>query len=121
MRKKLTDLLKDNGYRVYSIGQIETPQKDPYLVLLISDSSSIPNPYGRKQMIEILCYTPDTSIFRLDEIVENIKNLIMKEGYGDEFTGIGTDYHDTQLKAYMRNIKFEVPVGNLKYIPKEVG
>lgn len=113
MRKKIMDLLIKNGYKVYSIGQIETPQDYPYLVLLMNDNSALMNPYGSKQLIEILCYVPDTSIFQLDDIVSDVQSILYKAELADEFKGIGTDFHDTELSAYMRNIKFEVPISNL--------
>lgn len=120
MRKKLTDLLINHGYKVYSIGQIETPLDYPYLVLLMNDNSSIGNPYGSKQLVEILCYVPDTSIFQLDPIIEDVQDIIRDAELADDFEGIGTDFHDTELNAYMRNIKFYIPIGNIRTKKQEV-
>ena len=61
---------------------------------------------------DIMCYVEKGSILPLDQLVEDAKAAIRKEGL--EFTGVETpDFYDTELEAFM--ISFEIR------IPKEVG
>lgn len=108
LRKYLYEMLQARGYEVYSQGQITNPINRPYLVIKYGNDD-LQNLVGAYQMVDIMCYAPDTSIFRLDDIVENLKSLLIDDLDVDEFTGLDGDYHDTTLKAYMRNLKFRVP------------
>lgn len=109
MRRYLYDLLKGHGYKVYSQGQLKTPVDYPYIVILMGEDTLASNRLGSYQMAELLCYVPDTSIFQLDDMIISVRDIIKNNKLADEFTGINRDYHDTTLRAYMRNLKFKIP------------
>lgn len=109
MRKKLYELLNENGYKAYAQGQLKAPVDYPYVVVLMGDDSVAGNSAGSLLKIELLCYVPDTSIFQLDPMIQDIKGILIENNLADEFEGIGRDYHDTTLEAFMRNLKFRIP------------
>lgn len=110
MRKYIYDILIQNNYNVYSQGQVDAPTSNPYIVVLMgADSRSSGNSLGMYQTVELLCYVPDTSIFQLDIFIEEIKEVLSKSKITDYYDGIATEYHDTTLKAYMKNIKIKIP------------
>lgn len=110
MRKYIYDILQANNYKVYSQGQINAPVSTPYIVVIMrTDSKSNKNNLGMYQSAELLCYVPDTSIFQLDTFIADIKDLLKQSKIDECYEGMTTEYHDTTLKAYMKNIKVKIP------------
>lgn len=109
MRKYIYDILMSNNYKVYSQGQVNAPVPTPYIVVIMGSDSKSNNGLGRYQSVELLCYVPDTSIFQLDTFIAEIKEVLKKSKVAECYEGINTDYHDTTLKAYMKNLKLKIP------------
>jgi hypothetical protein len=97
---------------VKNVGQSYKRSDEPYIVLkAMSQSPDTRNSYGGYQNYNLLCYAPDTTTVILDNLVNAVKNraLELKE-QGVEFTGeLGEDFHDTDIKMYMRFVSIRVP------------
>lgn len=109
MRKEINDLL-ETKYPTYAIGQHKGECNSAYLVLKFNDQSgSSISRKGAFQLFEVLAYTPEASIASLEDMTDDILEVL--EGKY-EFSGkITQDYHDTEVKAYMRSVQFRKPKG----------
>lgn len=110
MRKIIYDLLS-LLYPTYSVGQHDGVCLNPYLVVKFNgQDTSRYSDLGGWQVLEVMVYTPDTSISRIDEILEQVKLALVSDRI--ECTNrITPDFHDTTVKAYMRSIQFRQPKG----------
>lgn len=108
MRRKIYAILKENNIEVFAPGQKTTPYKNPYVVVKLGNESVV-NTVAGSTMVDIMCYAPDTSVFAIDDLVAKVKHVMSKYNISDEYSGMSTDFHDTELNAYMRSFRFKVP------------
>lgn len=102
-------------YVVYNIGQHYKKSLVPYLV--VRTAAQQPEFFGSRrgayQIFDILIYVPDTSVVILDTITEDVYERLRRSVPFQRychFTGTVTaDYHDFDIKMYMRSINVEVP------------
>lgn len=97
---------------VKNVGQSYKHSNEPYIVLKeMNQTPDGNNSWGGYQAYNLLCYVPDTSTAILDDLVTAVKNKVyeLKE-HGVEFTGdLGEDFHDADIKMYMRYVAIRVP------------
>lgn len=97
---------------VYNPGQHYKYDNNPFIVLKAmyeeSDSSSS---FGGYQKYNLLCYVPDTSMVKLDEIINRVKERVFELEYtGLEYNGtLGEDFHEKAINMYMRFVTIRVP------------
>lgn len=108
-RKEIIELLQSTGYPVYNIDQKYTNFDEPYIVLRAAyRAQSTRNSRGYRQTWEVLCYVPDTSMVRLDAMVETVMTMLKTERHRLYITGVmGPDFHDEDTNTYMRYISFD--------------
>ena len=97
---------------VKNIGQSYKHSDTPYIVLkAMTQEPDGNNSFGGYQVYDLLCYVPDTSAAQLDALVNAVKNRVFElKEQGVEFTGeLGEDFHDTDIKMYMRYVEIRVP------------
>ena len=97
---------------VKNIGQSYKHSDTPYIVLkAMYQTPDGNNSYGGYQNYNLLCYAPDTSTYLLDVLVKRVRSRVFElKEQGVEFTGqLGEDFHDTDIKMYMRYISIRVP------------
>lgn len=97
---------------VKNVGQSYKNSNEPYIVL--KEMNMTPdghNSIGGYQAYNLLCYAPDTSTLQLDELVNAVKNRVFElKEQGVEFTGdLGEDFHDADIRMYMRYVAIRVP------------
>ena len=97
---------------VKNVGQSYKHSDEPYIVL--KETNMTPdgnNSYGGYQAYNLLCYVPDTSTAQLDDLVKAVRNRVFElKEQGVEFTGdLGEDFHDTDIKMYMKYVAIRVP------------
>lgn len=109
MREYIFNLLNSNNYKVFPPGKLQCPVDFSYIVIKFGEDSLASNKAGSFQLVELLCYVPDTSISQLDNMINEVKSILIKSNIADEFNGIGGEYHDATLNAYMRNLRFRIP------------
>ena len=107
-------LIKSFGHiaKVYNIGQSYKHSVRPYIVIkAMVDSNGGVNRCGGFQGYNIMCYVPDTSTKALDDLVTAVRNRVYElQEYGVEYTGeLGEDFHDTDIRMYMRYVGIRVP------------
>lgn len=97
---------------VKNVGQSYKHSDEPYIVLkgmnMTTDGN---NSWGGYQSYNLLCYVPDTSAIQLDALVNAVKNKVFElKEQGVEFAGeLGEDFHDEEIKMYMRYVAIRVP------------
>lgn len=111
-RKMLFDILDTSNYKVYNFGQHYKQDSNPYIVLrAMSQTQSTLNRKGIYEQFEVQCYVPDTSTLLLDNMIYVIEELLFSGKVKRiRYLGIVTeDYHDEDIKMYMRAIQVEIP------------
>lgn len=107
-------LIKEFEYiaPVKNVGQSYKHSDKPYIVLkAMNDTVSGP---GGLQTYNLLCYVPDTSTKALDDLINAVKNHVIElQDKGIEYVGLGEDFHDTEIKMYMRYVAIRVPHQNM--------
>lgn len=106
-RLQLTNIL-EGLLPTYSVGQKTGLCTEPYLVVKYKPQiPSVSNSHGGWQYLEIMVYVPDTSIIALDGILTQVKTTL--RGLVEITGNMTPDYHDQEVKAYMRAIEFRIP------------
>ena len=97
---------------VKNVGQSYKHSDKPYIVLKeMPQSPDSNNPIGGYKSYRLLCYVPDTSAARLDELVKAVTNKVFElKEQGVEFTGVlGEDFHDADIRMYMKYVSIRIP------------
>lgn len=109
-RKFLYDALSQTGYEVAFVGKSYRQKDFPYFVIKKITPESSLNTKGRFERYEVLCYVPDSSIERLDEIIELAKTTIATK-YSRVVVNSsgGEDYHDETINMIMNYFVVRFP------------
>lgn len=97
---------------VKNVGQSYMHSDEPYIVLKeMNQTRDGKNSYGGYQAYNLLCYVPDTSTVQLDALVKAVRNRVFElKEQGVEYTGdSGEDFHDIEIKMYMKYVAIRVP------------
>lgn len=97
-----------SAYKCYAIGSHKGECISPYIVLKYDNQlTSVNNSQCGWQVVHIFCYVPKTNILKLDDMIENVKQILKNIL---EFTGdITPEQIDEEKNAYFRRMKYRIP------------